>query len=155
MIHIYYGLGKGKTTAAIGLGMRAYGAGNSVLLVQFLKDNKSSELNAVPFDIYNAPDKLSFNPDKSYQPWVDGALDYVSSSNKDVIILDEFLDVIDSFISIDNAVRLLNELKGKEIIITGHKEIGPLFDLADYITLMDKKRHPYDNGIGARRGIEY
>ena len=50
MIQIYYGFGKGKTTAAIGQGMRAKGAGNTVTLVQFLKDNKSSELSVLPFD---------------------------------------------------------------------------------------------------------
>ena len=55
MIQIYYGFGKGKTTAAIGQGMRAKGAGNTVTLVQFLKDNKSSELSVLPFDIFNAP----------------------------------------------------------------------------------------------------
>ena len=58
MIQIYYGFGKGKTTAAIGQGMRAKGAGNTVTLVQFLKDNKSSELSVLPFDIFNAPDTL-------------------------------------------------------------------------------------------------
>ena len=56
MIQIYYGYGKGKTTAAIGAGMRAKGAGMSVLLVQFFKNNKSSELSVLPFDIFKAPD---------------------------------------------------------------------------------------------------
>ena len=55
MIQIYYGFGKGKTTAAIGQGMRAKGAGNTVTLVQFLKDDKSSELSVLPFDIFNHP----------------------------------------------------------------------------------------------------
>ena len=49
MIHIYYGFGKGKTTSALGLGVRASGGGLNVVLVQFLKDNKSSELKSLPF----------------------------------------------------------------------------------------------------------
>lgn len=73
-------LWQGKTTAAIGQGMRAKGAGNTVTLVQFLKDNKSSELSVLPFDIFNAPDTLPFNPGKEYQAWVDSAIDYIISS---------------------------------------------------------------------------
>ena len=59
MIQIYYGFGKGKTTAAIGQGVRAKGSGMNVLLVQFLKDNKSSELKEIKkleFDVFEAPD---------------------------------------------------------------------------------------------------
>ena len=85
MIQIYYGFGKGKTTAAIGQGMRAKGAGNTVTLVQFLKDNKSSELSVLPFDIFNAPDTLPFNPGKEYQAWVDSAIDYIMSSKSNMI----------------------------------------------------------------------
>ena len=142
MIQIYYGFGKGKTTAAIGQGMRAKGAGNTVTLVQFFKDNKSSELSVLPFDIFNAPDTLPFNPGKEYQAWVDSAIDYIISSKSDMIILDEFLDVIDM-------------LNGREIVITGHKKVERLFEKADYITFMDKIKHPYDMGVKARKGIEY
>ena len=142
MIQIYYGFGKGKTTAAIGQGMRAKGAGNTVTLVQFFKDNKSSELSVLPFDIFNAPDTLPFNPGKEYQAWVDSAIDYIISSKSDMIILDEFLDILDM-------------LNGREIVITGHKKVERLFEKADYITFMDKIKHPYDMGVKARKGIEY
>ena len=155
MIQIYYGFGKGKTTAAIGQGMRAKGAGNTVTFVQFLKDNKSSELSVLPFDIFNAPDALPFNPGKGYQAWVDSAIDYILNSKSDMIILDEFLDVIDTFVPLDKALDILDKLDGREVIITGHKEIKKLFEKADYITFMDKIKHPYDLGIKARKGIEY
>ena len=62
MIQIYFGYGKGKTTSALGQGMRAKGAGKNVLLVQFLKNNKSSELAVLPFDIFKSPENLPFNP---------------------------------------------------------------------------------------------
>lgn len=155
MIQIYYGFGKGKTTAAIGQGMRAKGAGNTVTLVQFLKDNKSSELSVLPFDIFNAPDTLPFNPGKEYQAWVDSAIDYIISSKSNMIILDEFLDVIDSFVPADKALGILDMLNGREIVITGHKKVEKLFEKADYITFMDKIKHPYDMGVKARKGIEY
>lgn len=154
MIHIYFGYGKGKTTAALGLGMRAKGAGKSVSLVQFFKDNKSSELQAVPFDVFEAPDSLPFNPDERYQAWVDAALNYIKSSESDVIILDEFLDVIPKFVSVESALELINK-PNSEIVITGHKELEELFNKADYITHMDKLKHPFDSGVKARKGIEY
>ena len=62
MIQIYFGYGKGKTTSALGQGMRAKGAGKNVLLVQFLKNNKSSELAVLPFDIFKSPEKSVFFP---------------------------------------------------------------------------------------------
>ncbi|MGN0521403.1 MAG: cob(I)yrinic acid a,c-diamide adenosyltransferase [Eubacterium sp.] len=155
MIQIYYGYGKGKTTAAIGAGMRAKGAKMSVSLVQFLKNNKSSELSVVPFDVFEAPEGLSFNPDKEYQPWVDGAVEYILNCSSDMLILDEFLDVIGAFISVDKAQEILKNTCAKEIIITGHKKVEEIFALADYITLMQKEKHPYDKGINARKGIEY
>lgn len=153
MIHIYYGYGKGKTTAALGLGMRAKGAGKSVSLVQYLKSNKSSELNSVLFDVFSAPESISFNPDESYKKWVEGAAEYIRNCESDIIILDEFLDVIPDFISAESASELIS--KDAEIVITGHKEIKELFDKADYITHMEKIRHPYDKGVKARKGIEF
>ncbi len=154
MIQIYYGDGKGKTTAAIGAGMRATGAGKSVLLIQFLKDNKSSELSVLPFDIFDAPDSLPFNPDDSYIQWVNGAVECVKNSDHDMIILDEFIDIIPRFLSINEAISLLS-CGEKEYVITGHRADDELFKIADYITLVSKQKHPFDNGAKARFGIEY
>ncbi|MDD6728645.1 MAG: cob(I)yrinic acid a,c-diamide adenosyltransferase [Eubacteriales bacterium] len=155
MIQIYYGFGKGKTTAAIGAGMRAKGADLTVSLVQFLKDNKSSELAVLPFDIWQAPDSLPFSPGEIYRDAAKSALDFVKNSKSDMIILDEFLDIIGEYISEDDALDLLKALEGREIIITGHKEVPSIFDTADYITYFEKIKHPYDKGVLARKGIEY
>ncbi len=153
MIHYYYGYGKGKTTGALGLGMRAHGAGMSVLLVQFLKDSKSSELNSLPFDVFKAPDSLPFNPDNSYKAWVDSAIDYVKTSDYQVVILDEFADIIPKFISLDSALELIDG--NREFVITGHRAIDALIERADYVSEIEKIKHPYDSGTVARRGIEY
>ena len=158
MIHIYYGMGTGKTTAAIGRGMRAKGAGKSVFLVQFMKDNKSNELKTIPFDIFEAPDSLPFNPGDEYFEWIENAYKAIMQSECDIIILDELLDVIPKFIPVEDAAWTVHSLsadEGKEVIITGHKEIPKLFDMADYITHFEKIKHPYDRGIEAREGIEY
>lgn len=154
MIHIYYGYGKGKTSSAVGAGMRAKGAGKSVFFVQFLKDNKSSELSVLPFDIFPAPESVPFNPGPEYKEWVEKALNAVKNCDSDVIILDEFLDVIPSFVSVETALSVIDKAE-REVIITGHKEVKELFEKADYLTFMDKIKHPYDKGVKARKGIEY
>ncbi len=154
MIQIYYGYGKGKTTAAIGAGMRAKGAGMNVLLVQFFKNNQSSELSVLPFDIFKAPDELPFNPGDDYKAWVDSAVGYIKQSDADMIILDEFVDLIPKFLSVEHAIDLLCD-SDKEYILTGHSRVEMLFDAADYITNMQKEKHPYDKSVMARRGIEY
>ena len=117
MIQIYYGYGKGKTTAAIGAGMRAKGAGMSVLLVQFFKNNKSSELSVLPFDIFKAPDELPFNPGDDYKVWVDSAIDYIKHSDADVVILDEFVDLIPKFLSAERAIQGLKCFSTRRIIL--------------------------------------
>lgn len=155
MIHIYYGCGKGKTTAALGLGMRARGTGMRVSLVRFLKDSRSSELSVLPFEIYPSPENLPFHPGKMYQGWVDSALKYIVDCKSDIIILDEFLDIIGEYITEEKAQELIVGLNKKEIIITGHRVCEQLFSIADYITHMDKIKHPYDSGVKARKGIEY
>ena len=70
MIHYYYGFGKGKTSSAVGAGMRAFGAGMSVLFVQFFKDNKSSERSVLPFEVYPCPDSLPFNVGEEYKEYI-------------------------------------------------------------------------------------
>ena len=155
MIHYYYGFGKGKTSSALGAGLRARGNGMSVLLVRFFKDNKSSELASAPFDIYPAPEKIPFNVSvEEYMPWVKNALDYISKCESDVIILDEFADLIPKFISFDEAKSVLAD-SSREYIITGHYHNEALYELADYVTRFEKEKHPYDNGVQARKGIEY
>lgn len=153
MIHYYYGFGKGKTSSAIGAGMRAYGAGMSVLFVQFFKDDKSSERSVLPFEVYPCPESLPFNVGDEYKAFVDKAVEYIKTVNCDVIILDEFADLIPRFLSV-------NEMKSifsfdKEYIITGHNYLNELGDIADYVTRFEKIKHPYDSGVPARKGIEF
>ena len=160
MIHIYYGDGKGKTSAALGLALRACGAGKKVAFYSFLKDNSSSERFAKSdIQFYENPAKLPFlfkmtNEEKAnYTLWVKNAVQNAFSNCADVIILDEFLDVLPLLES--GFEKTLEFDSDKEYVITGHTRCEHLFEKADYITLMSKERHPYDSGVSARKGIEF
>ena len=153
MIHYYYGFGKGKTSSAVGAGMRAYGAGMSVLFVQFFKNDKSSERSVLPFEIYPCPESLPFNVGEEYKAFVEKAVEYIKTVNCDVIILDEFADLIPRFLSVDEMKSIFSF--DKEYIITGHNYLNELGDIADYVTRFEKIKHPYDSGVPARKGIEF
>ncbi len=168
-IHVYYGEGKGKTTAAVGQTVRAAGAGLRVLVFQFLKDNSSSErmvLEKLPgVTCIPGRDKVKFYSQMSEAERLD-----IKNYNK--IMLDEIIKLCDSFdilfldevlcaISLDalDEDRLLGFLKAKpkrlEVILTGHEVSGKVLEIASYATEMKKRKHPFDAGFGARAGIEY
>lgn len=160
MIEIYYGDGKGKTTAALGACIRALGAGKTALFVSFLKDNSSSERNTKSGIVfYENPDKVKFlfnmNEEEKaqYAGWVQAALDFALRADYDVIVLDELLDAAALLNSGELAALPFEEKR--EYIITGHCKIDALFERADYITMMKKERHPFDRGQQARKGIEF
>ncbi len=160
MIHIYYGDGKGKTTAALGLALRACGAGKKVLFISFLKDNSSCERMAQSgIEFYKNPDKLPFPSNmtdkekRSYSVWMKEALGSAFSSDAEVVVLDEFLDAATFLDSAEMNALPLDD--SREYIITGHIHNEILFDKADYITEMKKIKHPYDKGVKARKGIEF
>lgn len=168
-IHIYYGDGKGKTTAAMGQVVRAAGAGLSVLVFQYLKDNTSSERKILG-EISNVTclpgrDEVKFysemnNSEKEEtKHYNTKALDEIVKfcSPFDVLLLDEALCAVK--LGLLNEDKLLSFLEHKpeslEIILTGHTASERLIQAADYVTEMKKIKHPYDRGISARQGIEY
>ncbi len=168
-IHIYYGDGKGKTTAAIGQVVRAAGRGLNVLVFQFLKDNSSGErviLEQIPnvtclagreqvkfYNQLNAEEKAEL---KHYNT---KALDEIVKfcSPFDVLFLDEILCAVQlNLLSEDKLLRFLEQKPhGLEIIMTGHEASERLLQIADYVTQMRKVKHPYDEGYTARAGIEF
>lgn len=107
----------------------------------------------MPFEVYPSPHNLGFNPGDEYQSWVDEAVEYIKKSTADVVVLDEFSDLIPKFLSVDDMKTLLSN--DREYIITGHNKVDELCELADYVTFFQKEKHPYDSGVSARRGIEY
>ncbi len=168
-IHLYYGDGKGKTTAAIGQVIRAAGAGLKVLVFQFLKDNSSSErkileqisnVTCLPgrepvkfVSRMNGPEKAEL---KHYN---NKALDEIVKfcSPFDLLLLDEALCAVQlGVLSEEKLISFLqHKPRGLEVVLTGHEVSDALLEMADYATLMTKIRHPYDEGVTAREGIEF
>jgi cob(I)alamin adenosyltransferase len=171
LIHVYYGTGKGKTTAALGLALRACGSGKKVVIVQFLKDTPSGELNSL--SCLENTTLLRGKAGKMFAADMDeaekaatkaihdanlkDALDMVSSGACDLLILDEAIDAYQLGLLDEELLQSLvtNKPDGLELVITGHKPLDWLCDKADYVTEMRKVKHPYDQGIGARKGIEF
>lgn len=155
-IHIYYGNGKGKTTAAVGQIIRAAGSGLRVLVFQFLKDNSSSErviLEQIPnitclpgrekikfFNQMNGEEKAEL---KHYNT---KALDEIVKfcSPFDVLFLDEILCAVQlGLLNEDKLLRFLEQKpRGLEIIMTGHDVSERMLGIADYVTEMMKIKHP-------------
>lgn len=176
LTHLYTGDGKGKTTAAIGLAVRAAGAGKKVIFAQFMKGRDTSEIGvlcSVPgiTVLRNDKDLGWFKKDdakqaKAYTKVHDQILDeietFIMNDKCDVLILDEvtypynygIIDkdrlsaIIERSFSSDNADAI-------EIVLTGRDAPRFMQGVADYITQMSKVRHPFDSGIPAREGIEF
>ena len=168
-IHIYYGDGKGKTTAAAGLAVRYAASGGRVIFCQFLKNGSLGEIK-----LLSSIDNIScVFSDKNYGfTWqmteqarkqaagdCNNILKYVKNncSADCLIVLDEILDtVLAGFVDERYLYEFILGLKSvAEIVLTGHCECGKLFSLADYITYMKKEKHPFDLGLQARKGIEF
>ena len=165
-IHIYTGNGKGKTTASLGLALRAMGAGYKVYIVQFLKGQDHSELKSLkPLKLVTLKKfgqkafihKIGTNPDKvSAQDALKYSKKILKSGKYDVVILDEiFLATFFKLIKVADVVKLIkNKPKNVELILTGRKASPQIIKLADYVTEMREIKHPYQKGLMARKGIE-
>ena len=172
MIHIYCGEGKGKTTAGMGLCLRAAGAGKKVLVYQFLKDNTSSErriLEQIPeIELMKGPDQMKFIfqmtaeerelMKRGYAGVLDGLSRRIEMKelSAEVIFLDEVLYAVSrEMVDETKLLKLLEKGVDREWILTGRYEDGKLLKAADYISEILKKKHPFDAGIPARKGIEF
>lgn len=171
LIHIYCGDGKGKTSAAVGLAVRAAGTGMRVLVVRFMKNEHSGEIKALEY----IPGIELIHPEKTF-----GFMKYLSEEEKaefyrisealwdrtekavqeksyDVLVVDEFMAAYGyGLIPREKAVRFLkNKPEGLEVVLTGRNPAEEILELADYVSEIRKEKHPFDRGIPARKGIEY
>jgi cob(I)alamin adenosyltransferase len=181
--HIYYGYGKGKTTSAIGLAVRALGAGRKVAIVQFDKGydgtnehyaerNVLRKLKESGYDIemyptgcerMNSDGTFRFkNEDQDFAEAKRGlaiARDLILNGVQDLLILDEAIATVSynllSKEDIEELIDLYKKNKRYELVMTGHKLWEGLEEKADLITEMRKVKHYFDNGIPARPGIEF
>lgn len=165
MIHLYWGNGKGKTTAAMGLALRALGHGKRVVIVQFLKDGTSGEieplrrLGATVYACPNAKFTWLMDDAERFQARENGndALQQAIAVPCDLLVLDEACAAYENDLVDRNLLqRIVTGLDAvSEVVITGRKPADWMQDAADYSTEMRACQHPYEKGVPAREGIEY
>lgn len=171
LIHIYTGDGKGKTTAAVGLAVRALGSGFNVCYCSFHKRPEKygyaemeslKKLGATVLNFAKGHPHLDKSIDeneikKEVPEAIQTLKDVLTSEHYDLLILDEILiSVRDHYL--DESL-LLDFIKTKpnntELVLTGRSATENVMELADYITFCKKLKHPYDQKIRSRKGIEY
>lgn len=167
LVHVYTGNGKGKTTAALGLAVRATGHGFNVVMIQFMKGKINyGELETARilpnFEIkqFGRPEFVSKeNPDpediKLAQEGLEYAREVIFSQEYDMVILDEICVAMDfKLISADEVVTLIEKRpETVELVLTGRNCPPQIVKIADYVTEMLEIKHPYTRGIQARKGI--
>lgn len=170
LIHLYCGDGKGKTTAATGLAVRAAGTGMRVLFVQFFKNGASSEIkslqqlklvrtmhSAIPHHRFSKMDEAErIQAGIDYRGLLKDVLD-AANDGVELLVLDEVVSACNH--GIVHEETLVNFLRTKpehlEVVLTGRNPSEDLLALADYATEMRKIYHPFDRGVRARYGIEF
>lgn len=170
LIHIYEGNGKGKTTAGVGLAIRCAGRGRTVVYAQFLKDGSSGEIGVlqnIPGIIVmtggrNFGFTFRMNEEQKkeaaafYRQLFREVIKTAVEKKAGLLVLDEVLDACNSGMldTQDLADFLERRPEDMEVVLTGRNPAPKLVEMADYITEMNKKKHPFDKGITAREGIE-
>lgn len=171
MIHVYFGDGKGKTTAAVGIALRAAGSKMKVMFVQFLKTEFSGERNALSavenVTLTSCPLEMKFTNEMDeherqqasvmFRGLFERSVATALSERYDMIVLDEVFDVMnEGMISEADVFEFItNAPNSTEIIMTGHNPSKRFIDAADYVTEFKKIKHPYDRGVIGRIGIEF
>lgn len=176
LVQVFYGNGKGKTTAALGIALRACGNGFSVHIVQFMKNGASTLNQQIPGEIKALEKFSNFSfkrfgigdwyvkgkNDDIHKKNVEEAFDYlanvIKNTDYDVLIADEILYAVQfGLLDKNKVIALIKEKpKNKELILTGsHKPLQEIFDVADLVTEVKKIKHPYDKGVLARQGLDY
>jgi len=169
-IQFYYGMGKGKTTAALGLSLRAVGQGRKVIFLQWMKgrkdigEMKAAKLLSPNFSIHQFGPTY-FTWDKpgpaEHKRLAKSGLKFleevVARKKFDVLVLDEIVDAVDfEFIPLAKTISLIKKASAKgEVIVTGHTASPEFIKTADLVTEMKKVKHYFERGQLAREGIEY
>ena len=171
LVHVYYGNGKGKTTAAFGLAFRCAGNGFDVIVAQFLKSRATGEVMAAerfpeitvlrghPLKkfTWTMNDEEKEELRKNCEELFRNTIALASEKAPRLLILDEAVDVCaKSFLPMESMTDFLdNKPESLEIVLTGHSLPDELSVRADYVSNIISVKHPYEQGIKARRGIEY
>ncbi|MFH1441580.1 MAG: cob(I)yrinic acid a,c-diamide adenosyltransferase [Candidatus Omnitrophota bacterium] len=167
MIQVYTGNGKGKTTAALGLAIRAVGAGLKVFIGQFIKGRNYSELNAlkkiknIKIEQFGRDCFIKREPNKKDIAIARSGLERVrkiiSIGIYDMVILDEINVALRlKLLKLEDVISLIKNTSQKtELVLTGRNAHPEILKIADLVSEIKDKKHYYKKGIRARRGIEY
>ena len=168
LIQVYFGNGKGKTTAALGLALRAAGRGKEVLIIQFMKKWDYGELHSIQLipqitiktfgtkDFVHKGKAKEIDYQEAKKAFIEG-VQAANSGQYDMIIFDELnVAIYFELLELQQVLDFLEEKPEEvEIIITGRNAPKEIIDKADLVTEMCEIKHPYQKGIQARIGIEY
>lgn len=174
LVHIYTGKGKGKTTAALGLALRAAGWGMKVCLFQFMKRGTSGEAKAerllkgrLKIVIFDETHPIFYHRSvrqkaaevlkKKISHDLKIAKEALLLGNYDIVILDEIINALEGdFIKKKDITPLIkSKVRSSELVLTGRGAPKWLIKMADYVTDMRLVKHPYKRGQRARKGIEF
>jgi len=166
-VQVYTGDGKGKTTAALGLAMRAAGAGWNVFFAQFAKGRRTSELSAlgrfsdrITVRQYGRAGLIGPQPEEtdvsSAEQGLTECAEAIGSGRYPLVVLDEAnLAPVLQLFSVDALLALIDSRpEGVELVITGRGAHPQVLNRADLVTEMREVKHYYGQGVPARRGIE-
>lgn len=166
-IQVYTGNGKGKTTAALGLALRSYGAGKRIYIGQFIKGKYYSELdsikkclNKIKLRQYGLDCFIVNQPEEkdviAAQKGLQEMKDIIQSGEYDLVIMDELnIALYYKLFEVDQVLEILkSKPKHVEIVITGRFAHEKILEIADLVTEMKEVKHYFQNGIEARLGIE-
>jgi cob(I)alamin adenosyltransferase len=168
LVHIYTGDGKGKTTAAMGLAVRALGRGWTVGVIQFMKTGETGEadffrgVSGIEFRAFGHagfvdPGKPSEEDRNAAKSGFGLADEWIRNRRFDLVVLDEILQAVRC--GVLSAGRVLSLLEDKpdevEVVLTGRNAPNELIQKADLVSDIREVKHPYAAGTPARRGIEF
>ncbi len=176
-VHIYCGDGKGKTTAALGLALRAAGRGIPSVICRFLKNEDSGEirsLSRIPeIEVIPGDRSYGFSWQMTPEEKAEAARYYTSQFEKAcgrakelalsrgeelvLLVFDEAAAAVNGgFLPLGDLTDFLDSRpENLEVVLTGRNPDPGLISRADYVTEMKKEKHLFDRGIAARKGIEY
>lgn len=170
-VHIYCGDGKGKTTAAVGLAVRAAGRGKKVLIVRFLKTDDSGEVFALkhipgitvmPCDrtfgfASRMTEEVRREAAQYYGQRLETACRMAEEESWDMLVLDEIMASCRyKLVKEEDVVDFLRRRPPElEVVLTGRDPSDRLLACADYVSEIHMEKHPYTKGVAAREGIEY
>ncbi len=170
LTHIIYGMGKGKTTGAVGCALRAAGSGMKVVFVSLMKDGTSSEnsmLEKCGIKLMHCDRNYGFTfemTDKDKQEitachnaLLGKALELAQNGEADMLVIDELFCAYEYGLCDKELAKSIVSCKPEnvELVLTGHDPDEFFLQAADYVSRVESPKHPYEKGIAARRGIEY